>query len=336
MDCKYMPIVSIESLKIGYHYGRHQKILLPPLNATAARGEMVAVIGRNGIGKSTLLRTLVGLQQPIGGTITISGKELTGYSRLGMARVAGYISTENVRVNNMKIIDLVALGRYPHTNWTGRITTKDREEVYKAIERTGLNGLENRFVSELSDGERQRAMIARVLAQDTEIMVMDEPTAFLDITNRFEVVNLMHELTQRGKTILFSTHDFNIAMRQADKIWLMLGTELAEGAPEDLVLGGTFEQLFDTSAGRINYEEGSFEFRKQIKGKIHIGGEGKLKYWTEKAVSRAGYEISSAETLISVRIPSGTPGKWTLFKGDSSAEFTTLYELVRNLNAKNR
>jgi iron complex transport system ATP-binding protein len=253
-----------------------------------------------------------------------------------MAKVAGYISTENVRVNNMKIFDLVSLGRYPHTNWTGRITPKDREEVYKAIERTGLKGLEKRFVAELSDGERQRAMIARVLAQDTEIVVMDEPTAFLDITNRFEVVNLMHELTERGKTILFSTHDFNIAMRQTDKIWLMLENELAEGAPEDLILGGSFEQLFDTSAGRINYEEGSFEFRKEIKGNIHIAGEGKLKFWTEKAVSRAGFEISDAETLLSVRIPFGTSGKWILFRGESSAEFTSLYELVNYLNSKGR
>lgn len=238
-------ILSIDSLRIGYGSGNRRSILLPQLNACAKSGEMVAVIGRNGIGKSTLLRSIIGLQPFYGGTVMINGENLTEIPRLELARRIGYISTEIIRVSNMTVYDLVALGRFPHTNWIGRIDGRSREAITSAIEKTGLSKLSDRYINELSDGERQRVMVARVLAQDADIMVMDEPSAFLDLPGKYEIMNLIRNLSRSGKTVIFSTHDINIALRLTDRIWLILKDRLIEGSPEELLKNGSFDSLFE-------------------------------------------------------------------------------------------
>ena len=239
-------ILSIDSLQIGYGSGSRRRILLPGLNASANRGELVAVIGRNGIGKSTLLRSIIGLQPFYGGSIMINGENLSGIPRLELARKTGYISTEIIRVSNMTVYDLVALGRFPHTNWIGRIDDRSREAITDAISKTGLNQLAGRYITELSDGERQRVMIARVLAQDADIMVMDEPTAFLDLPGKYEIMNLIRNLSRSGKTVIFSTHDINLALRLTDRIWLILKDRLIEGPPAELLKNGSFDSLFES------------------------------------------------------------------------------------------
>ena len=171
---------------------------------------------------------------------------------MDLAQKVGYISTEIVKVSNMRVYDLVALGRFPHTNWIGKIDMKDHEAIMDAIEKTSMKPLYRKFVSELSDGERQKAMIARILAQDTGIMIMDEPTAFLDIGSKYEILHLMHHLSDKSnKTIIFSTHDLQMAISQSDKIWLILDNELIEGAPEDLMIAGAFDHLFDSSCCQV-------------------------------------------------------------------------------------
>ena len=175
------------------------------------------------------------------------------------------------------------------TNWTGKIDSGNHEAIMDALEKTGMVGLIKRFVSELSDGERQRAMISRILAQDTGIMIMDEPTAFLDIGSRYEILHLLHVLAQKnGKTIIFSTHDLHLAISQSDKIWLILDNKLLEGAPEDLLIDGAFDHLFDSSYVQFNSDNGTFSFKKEDRGEIYLEGKGKLRHWTEKAINRAG------------------------------------------------
>lgn len=241
-------ILTFESLEIGYGKGFRRKILLPPLSGSAKKNELVALIGRNGIGKSTLLRTIAGLQRPFSGNINVNGNDISRYSRLGLARITGYISTEIIRAYHMTVYDLVSLGRFPHTNWIGTIDDQSRKAIDDAIFKSGLEHLSKRNISELSDGERQRAMIARVLAQDTLLMIMDEPLAFLDMPGKFEIVNLIRSLSERGKTVVFSTHDLGLAIKNADRIWLLQNNGIIEGTPEELIEKDAFDLMFGATA----------------------------------------------------------------------------------------
>ncbi len=329
MNNKRTEILSLDSLKIGYISGKSKKMLLPPLKATANENELIAVIGRNGIGKSTLLRTITGLQPSLEGEVYINGKNLNEYSRLQLAQKVGYISTEIIKVSNMKVYDLVALGRFPHTDWFGKIDAGNHEAVMDSIRRAGMADFRERFVSELSDGERQRAMIAMVLAQDAIIMVMDEPTAFLDISSKYDIFHLLHDLTRkRKKTIIFSTHDLHAAISQADKIWLMLDGDLKEGAPEDMMLQGDFNHLFDKSDIKFNSNDGSLTLRREEKGRISVEGDGNEKYWTEKAIIRAGYSVTVGKPLAVVKVLSGVYCKWICQTGSSINEFGSIYTLI--------
>lgn len=323
-------ILSFDHLEIGFVSGKYRHVLLPPVNGTAYTGELIAVIGKNGVGKSTLLRTIAGLQALIDGELSVDGKNINEYSRMKLSEKVGYISTEIVKVSNMKVFDLVSLGRYPYTNWLGRISSSDHIRISESLEKTGMTDFSDRPVSELSDGERQRAMIAMVLAQDASIMIMDEPTAFLDIGSKFEIIHLMRELTAgKDKTIIFSTHDLVTALSQADKIWVLKEDGLFEGAPEDLMLKGIFNTLFDDSKVKFNNIDGSFNIRNIEKGKITVTGEGEKKLWTEKALIRAGYSITDSGSAIVVESPSETDPSWKCYSPGDCKEFITIYELVR-------
>lgn len=326
-------ILKIQSLLIGYASGKRSLPLLPPLDASASEGELVAILGRNGIGKSTLLRSVAGLQKPLGGSVLINNETTEEFSRMKFATNVGYISTDIVKVSHMRVYDLVALGRFPHTNWIGHIDRQTDLTIRESIAKAGLAGFENRMVSELSDGERQRTMIARVLAQDTDIMIMDEPMAFLDISGKYGIISLMKELTAGGKTIIFSTHDFNIAVNQADKIWLITGSGIIQGAPEDLNLANDFDCLFDPDMTGFNPENGSFEQRSSSLPKIQIDGEeSSVRHYTMKALGRAGYAVSDEKMIPSVKLPSGNSG-WILRADGSTTECKTLYELVTLLKS---
>jgi iron complex transport system ATP-binding protein len=333
MNMNSKEILSVDSLRIGYGSGKHVNALLPPLNASANVGELIAVIGRNGIGKSTLLRTLTGLQQPLSGDIFYYRENIKDYTRIELAQKVGYISTEIVKVSNMRVYDLVSLGRFPHTNWIGKIEMRDHEVILDALKKTSMSSFAQKFVSELSDGERQKAMIARILAQDTGIMVMDEPTAFLDVASKYEILHLMHLLSGSGaKTIIFSTHDLQMAISQADKIWLILENELIEGAPEDLMLAGEFDHLFDSSTVIFNSGDGTFSFRSDTRGAIYLEGEGNKRYWTEKAINRAGFKVSKEKTIPYILLPTESNFAWKLFNDNEVHEFNSLYELIRYLS----
>jgi iron complex transport system ATP-binding protein len=328
-------ILSFRDLEIGFTSGKFRQVLLPPLNGSAAKGELIAVIGKNGIGKSTLLRTFAGLQDLITGKLTIEGKNIAEFSRLQLSAKIGYISTEIIKVSNMKVYDLVSLGRFPHTNWLGRIDLDDHNMIMEAISKTGMREFSNRPVTELSDGERQRAMIAMVLAQDAGIMIMDEPTAFLDISSKYEIIHLMNELTRnRDKTVIFSTHDLATAMSQADKIWLLKEQGLTEGAPEDLMLEGSFETLFDSKKVEFNSNDGSFTIRNEEKGRIIVRGNGIKKYWTEKALKRAGYGIVDSEPALEVEVPSPSDSTWKCRTPGLSEEFDSVYGLINWIRNK--
>jgi iron complex transport system ATP-binding protein len=232
----------------------------------------------------------------------------------------------------MSVYDLVALGRFPHTSWIGKVDMINHDFITRAIENTGMSAFSTRFINELSDGERQRAMIARILAQDTGVMVMDEPTAFLDIGSKYEILHLMHHLSQkREKCIIFSTHDLQMAINMADKIWLITDENLKEGAPEDLMIDGAFDHLFESSLVRFNSENGTFSSLTEGMGSIFVDGEGIKKYWTNKALSRVGFKVSEVKTNPYIYVPANGDNNWHLIGQNSSEDFTSLYDLVRRL-----
>ena len=331
MDNSGGRILSLESLLIGYRSGGRRSALIPSLTASVRKGELIALIGQNGTGKSTLLRTITGLHPPLKGNVIIRGKKLGDYQRYDLAKNIGYISTEPVRVNNMKVIDLVRLGRYPHTSWTGKFEKEDHELVADAIRKTGLEDFTARYINELSDGERQRAMIARILAQDAEILVMDEPTAFLDIRSRYEMIHLLHDLSfSRGKTIIFSTHDMLTAIGESDRIWLISADSFSDGAPEDLILKGSFEKLFAGSVVKFNSSDATFSYRREMRGMVGIEADGIVRYWTEKAANRAGFEASDAVGGIRIKVIAGDNSiKWQANRGTEVIAFSSLYDLVK-------
>jgi iron complex transport system ATP-binding protein len=250
-----------------------------------------------------------------------------------LAQKVGYISTEIVKVSNMRVYDLVALGRFPHTNWIGKIEPNDHEIILDALKKTSMESFGRKFVSELSDGERQKSMIARILAQDTDIMIMDEPTAFLDVAGKYDILHLMHLLSRNSdKTIIFSTHDLQMAISQSDKIWLMLDNKLIEGAPEDLMMAGAFDHLFDSSSVLFNSDDGTFSFRSDARGAIYIEGEGNKRRWTEKAVNRAGFTVAKEKTFPYITLPSESNLCWQLSGNTSLQEFSSVYELILYLS----
>lgn len=320
--------IELQNLSVGYEQpGADPLEILTDINLSAKRGEMVALIGSNGVGKSTLLRTLAGFQSWFTGNIRISGRSLKEISAKELATIMSFVSTENVRVPNLSVFDLVAYGRFPYTNWIGMLADEDKTRVTKAIEKVGLRGFENRPVAQISDGERQRAMIARALAQDTPIIVLDEPTAYLDVSNKYEIFHLLQVLaTERKKTILLSTHDLNIALREVDKLWIATENETYQGAPEDAVLHGWLNQLFKNEHVGFDAGEGEFFFKKEFKAKVKVEGEGLPLTWTLRALNRKGYQIVMQASCDFV-VKAGE-NHWELSSDTISETFPSIYQLL--------
>jgi iron complex transport system ATP-binding protein len=207
-----------------------------PFSAIAHSGQLTALIGRNGKGKSTLLRCMAGLQKVLGGTIFVDGINIDKISRRKLASIVSYVSTDNVKVGNLRVFDLVALGRYPHLGLLGKLSDADKSVVERSLQMVGMLDSARKYLYQLSDGERQRIIIARALAQDTAVIILDEPTAFLDVPNRCEILALLRKLAQENsKTIVFSTHDIALSQQIAQQIWLMGGNNFYQHADKNII-----------------------------------------------------------------------------------------------------
>lgn len=307
-------------------------MLLRELNLTVNRGEMVALIGRNGTGKSTLLKSMIGLLTPLEGVRLLEGKPLEEYSLSRRAQMLSFVSSHLEQLPSLTVGELVSLGRMPYTGWMGRLRKEDRAMIARALDEVQLRSLESRKLDCLSDGERQRAMIARAFVQDTPLMVLDEPTAFLDIPNTFEMIRILSKFRDDGRSIVYSTHDLETAMQCADKMWVIHENRVLEGAPEDLGLTGLFNDLFSTSGIGYDEQSGKFLFKGRHKGLIGLQGDpGKTFIWTRSALDRLGFLLDkSAE--VKIKIESGTNGySWIIQKEGQLKSFTSLYSLARFL-----
>jgi iron complex transport system ATP-binding protein len=298
-----MSLLKTDSLTIGYTHRKKQVPLQNNLNLHIREGEMVCLIGPNGTGKSTLLRTLSGLQPPLSGKILIKNKDIQHLTVSERAFLISLVLTDRVEIENATVHSLIAMGRQPYSNWWGNLSENDEKLVTDAIKMVHLENKSNHLLTELSDGERQRAMIAKAFVQDTPIIMLDEPTAHLDLPNRVEIMLLLHRLAHKtGKAVLLSTHELDMALQAADRIWLMtahLGIET--GVPEDLVLNGHFNEAFLSPNYVFNPANGNFSMNYQLEKEVMVTGDKMRLYWTLRALARAGYAaVTRAECHIEV------------------------------------
>lgn len=213
--------MQLQATQLSIGYGAAQ-VVFGGISFTAATGDMVALLGVNGIGKSTLLRTLTGLQRSVGGMVTIAGKELSSIPAQERARLISIVLTERLLVDNILVHEFIALGRMPYTNWLGQLTNADQQEVAHIIDVMKLGKLQHKLFNELSDGEKQKVLIARALCQQTPVVILDEPTAFLDFRSKKEILELLADVTrQLNKIVILSTHDVEAALQHCNKCWVM-------------------------------------------------------------------------------------------------------------------
>ena len=260
--------IEIRDLCIGYGArSKNIKTIGCHLNGCLIEGQLTCLLGANGVGKSTLLKTLSGFLPKLGGNILISDngrnghKDITEYSDKELAKLIGVVLTSKPDIQNMSAREMVALGRSPYTGFWGSLGEEDNHIVDKAMEMVGISELSKRMIDTLSDGERQRVFVAKALAQDTPVILLDEPSAFLDFPSKIQLFRLLRRLAhEEGKAILMSTHDVEPALQLADQLWLLSRDELCCGTPEALAGAGEIGRFFDRSGLRFNAGQRRFVY----------------------------------------------------------------------------
>jgi iron complex transport system ATP-binding protein len=309
----------IETLKlsIGYFVKGKEKALFENLNLQLKAGELVCFMGANGIGKSTLLRTLAGLQKPLSG-------EVKGVN----AKSVGLVLTDRITTSNLTVGELVTYGRYPYLDWGISLSVEDKKMIEDSVNQVHIQHLTEKKLYELSDGQMQMAMIARALAQQTPVLLLDEPTAHLDLNNRVEIMNLLRSLSRNeGKAILVATHELDLALQTADNIWLATPEKkIKMGLPEDLVLDGSFDEVFqfkgfDLKTGKVQHEA-----HRGVS--VQLVGEGHEFLWTKNALERCGYDVVEKSDRV-ISIHRGEKTTWRLGKNSFESLAVLLDALLK-------
>jgi len=239
-------ILETQHLAVGYKSGKAEEVLFSELNLSATEGHLICLLGENGIGKSSLLRTLANLQSALNGQVLIKGTNINSISKQELAKLLALVLTQSPQGINFSIKELVALGRFPHTSWHGKLQKADLEKVEYALEVCEITDFRNKNIYQVSDGQFQKALIARALAQDCPIMILDEPTVHLDANNRYLIMQLLKKIAHEShKTIIMSTHQISMAAELADSIWLAKKTnELIVNTPDELIKSNTLQDIF--------------------------------------------------------------------------------------------
>lgn len=247
--------ITFKNLSIGYRPKHQLRVIASAVSASLHPGELTCLIGANGVGKSTLLRTLCGFQPALDGEILLQDQPLSAYPAQQLARQIGVVLTSRIDVPQLSVKEIVGIGRSPYTNFWGTLTPADQQIVDEAIHQVGIPHLAQRNISELSDGERQKTMIAKALAQQTRIIILDEPTAFLDFPSKVETLQMLRRLVhEQHKAILLSTHDVELALQLSDSLWLMEQDRLSIGTPKSLAADGSLSRFIDRDSIRFNPE----------------------------------------------------------------------------------
>ena len=294
------PLLSAKTLSIGYHEQDGPVAIAEQLDLSLWAGEFVCLLGPNGIGKSTLIRTFAGMQPPLSGEMNLSAKPYASISPRERARLISVVLTESFTAGMMDAYTFVSLGRHPYSGWFGGLDKKDQICIERAFDAVGATPLMQRQVAELSDGERQKVSIARALAQETRVMLLDEPTAFLDLPRRVELMTLLRDLAHREKmALLLSTHDLDLALRFADRLWV-ISTEgrLIQGYPEAIAMNGDLAKIFKSEKLDWDAAMGNFRTHPTPCLYVHIEGEGIEAVWTRRALERFGFGIADKGKVV--------------------------------------
>lgn len=256
-------ILKTKDLTIGYRSKKGDHVIASKINIALGKGELIGLVGGNGIGKSTMLRTLTNTQPVLNGQVFINNKDVTTYDALALAQVLSIVFTEKLASKNLSVFELVALGRQPYTNWIGSLSHLDLEAVNKALQLTNIEDLQQKKCSELSDGQLQKVMIARALAQDTNLIILDEPTTHLDMYHKAYTLKLLKKLAKEtGKTILFSSHEIDLAIQLCDNMIVMTPEKVVSDSPCNLIKQGVFSTLFPDDLIQFDVLSGSFRVKK--------------------------------------------------------------------------
>lgn len=323
-DVKDERAISTSDLSVGYLRGATRNVLFEHLDLTLIPGKLTCFMGPNGIGKSTLIRTLAGLQKPLSGKIQYGGKQVEDPNDLPQ-RLA-VVLTDRITAVNMTAFELVAFGRYPYLGWDVKLTGRDQQMIAETLLEFRISHLRNKRIHELSDGQLQMVMIARAVVQDTPSILLDEPTAHLDLNNRLEIMNLLRKLAhQSNKSILVSTHELDLALQTSDLVWLAGSDKrIVTGIPEDLVLNGAFDSIFQFKG--FDLKTGKVEHVPHRQIKINLVGTGHEYLWTKNALERNGFVISPEEPIYSVSVSEKNDALvWTI---DGQTTFTSLETLI--------
>ena len=289
-------VIQGKDLSIGYRTGKKEKIVHQHLNFQLHSGELTCLLGANGAGKSTLLRTLSASQPSLSGELLMLDKLVSEYTEKERSRTIGVVLTDKTFTGGLSVYELVALGRQPHTGFFGRLQKEDKRIIEEAMEQVGIAHKARNYTAELSDGERQKVMIAKALVQECPLILLDEPTAFLDVVSRIEIMHLLHRLAvEQNKAILLSTHDIEQALVLSDKLWLLTkGEGLQYGVTEDIILSHRMDSLFPHKDIRFDYDHGVYYPTVEGHRKVCVTCEDKtLLHWTLNALNRHGYQCSS-------------------------------------------
>ena len=252
-------ILQTSNLSIGYSHKKEKTIVASNIDLSLKKGKLIALIGANGVGKSTLLRTITGIQKPLSGTIFLNRNNIHELDSLILAQNLSVVLTEKLPPSNLTVWELIALGRQPYTNWIGKLTDNDIAKINEAIELTQISHLVTKKHYEISDGQLQIVLIARALAQDTPVIILDEPTTHLDLLHKVVLFKLLKKLTQETeKCILFSTHDIDMAIQMSDEIIIMTPETTVQDQPCNLITKGVFNTLFKDEHIIFDGEKGKF------------------------------------------------------------------------------
>lgn len=252
-------ILQTKNLSIGYTAKTTTKTVATDVSIQLEPGKLIGLVGANGIGKSTLLRTLTGIQKPLSGTILLNEKPIESFEPLNLAQQISIVLTEKLPPSNLTVYELIALGRQPYTNWLGKLSAEDKIQIDKAIELTEINHLIHQKFYEISDGQLQKVLIARALAQDTPLIVLDEPATHLDLLHKVSLFKLLKKLTiETQKCILFSTHDIDLAIQLSDEMIVMDEKTVIQDQPCNLISQGVFSTLFKNEHIQFDASKGKF------------------------------------------------------------------------------